>query len=31
MKNIFNLESPMMQLLTRAGDMIILNVLFLIC
>ena len=31
MKNIFNLESPLMQMLTRAGDMILLNVLFLIC
>ena len=31
MKNIFNLESPMMQLLTKAGDMILLNVMFLIC
>lgn len=31
MKNIFNLESPLMQMLTRVGDMILLNVLFLIC
>lgn len=31
MKNIFNLESPMMQMLTRIGDMILLNVLFLLC
>jgi len=31
MKNIFNLESPLMQMLTRAGDMILLNVMFLIC
>ena len=31
MKSIFNLESPLMQMLTRAGDMILLNVLFLIC
>lgn len=31
MKNIFNLESPLMQMLNRAGDMILLNVLFLIC
>lgn len=31
MKNIFNLESPLMQMLTRAGDMILLNVLFLLC
>lgn len=31
MKNIFNLESPMMQMLTKAGDMILLNVMFLIC
>ena len=31
MKNIFNLDSPMMQMLTRAGDMILLNVLCLIC
>lgn len=31
MKNLFNLESPLMQMLTRIGDMILLNVLFLIC
>lgn len=31
MKNIFNLDSPMMQMLTRIGDMILLNVLFLLC
>ena len=31
MKNILNLDSPLMQMLTRAGDMILLNVLFLIC
>lgn len=31
MKNILNLESPLMQMLTRVGDMILLNVLFLIC
>lgn len=31
MKNIFNLDSPLMQMLTRAGDMILLNVLFLLC
>ena len=31
MKNIFNLEGPLMQMLTRVGDMILLNVLFLIC
>ena len=31
MKNIFNLESPLMQMLTKAGDMILLNVLFLVC
>ncbi len=31
MKSIFNLESPLMQMLTRAGDMILLNLLFLIC
>lgn len=31
MKDFFNLESPLMQLLTRVGDMIIANALFLIC
>lgn len=31
MKNILNLESPLMQMLTRIGDLILLNVLFLIC
>ena len=31
MKNIFNLDSPFMQMLTKAGDMILLNVMFLIC
>ena len=31
MKELFNIESPFMQLLTRVGDMIILNLLFLIC
>lgn len=31
MKNLFNLENPLMQMLTRVGDMILLNVLFLIC
>ncbi len=31
MKSIFNLDSPLMQMLTRIGDMILLNVLFLIC
>lgn len=31
MKDFFNLESPFMQLLTRVGDLIIVNVLFLVC
>ena len=31
MKDFFNIESPFMQLLSRVGDMIILNVLFLLC
>ena len=31
MKNLLNLESPLMQMLTRIGDLILLNVLFLIC
>ena len=31
MKNLLNLESPLMQMLTRIGDMILLNVLFLLC
>ena len=31
MKNLLNLDSPLMQMLTRIGDMILLNVLFLIC
>ena len=31
MKDFFNLDSPLMQMLTRVGDLIILNVLFLLC
>lgn len=31
MKELFNIESPFMQLLTRVGDMIIVNFLFLVC
>ena len=31
MKDLFNLESPFMQLLTRVGDLIIVNVLYLLC
>ena len=31
MKNLFNLENPVFQMLSRVGDMIIANVLFLIC
>lgn len=31
MKDLFNIESPFMQLLTRVGDMIIANFLFLVC
>ncbi len=31
MKDFFNIESPFMQLLTRLGDMIIVNFLFLVC
>lgn len=31
MKSLFNLENPLFQLLTRVGDLIILNVLFLLC
>lgn len=31
MKDLFNIESPFMQLLTRVGDLIIVNVLFLVC
>ena len=31
MKELFNIDNPFMQLLTRVGDMIILNVLFLLC
>lgn len=31
MKNLFNLDSPFMQMLTRVGDMIIINFLFLVC
>lgn len=31
MKNLFNLDTPFMQMLTRIGDMIIINVLCLIC
>lgn len=31
MRELFNIESPFMQLLTRVGDLIIVNVLYLIC
>lgn len=31
MKNIFNLDSPLMQMLTRLGEMIIINFLCLVC
>jgi len=31
MRDFFNIESPFMQLLTRLGDMIIVNFLFLVC
>lgn len=31
MKNLFNLDNPFVQFLTRVGDLIIVNVLFLIC
>ena len=31
MKDLFNIESPFMQLLTRVGDLIIVNVLYLLC
>lgn len=31
MKNLFNLDNPIMQFLTRVGDLILLNVLFLVC
>ncbi len=31
MKDLFNIDSPFMQLLTRVGDLIIVNVLYLIC
>ena len=31
MRDFFNIESPFMQLLTRVGDLIIVNVLFLVC
>ncbi len=31
MKSLFNLDSPFMQLLTRVGDLILVNCLFLIC
>ena len=31
MKELFNIESPFMQLLTRVGDLIIVNFLFLVC
>ncbi len=31
MKNLFHPESPIMQLLSRVGDLIIVNVLFLVC
>ncbi len=31
MKDFFNIESPFMQLLTRVGDLIILNFLYLVC
>ena len=31
MKNLFNLDTPLMQMLTRVGDMIIINFLTIIC
>lgn len=31
MRDFFNLESPLMQMVTRVGDLIIVNVLFLLC
>ena len=31
MRDFFNIDSPFMQLLTRVGDLIIVNVLFLVC
>ncbi len=31
MKSLFDLDSPLMQILTKVGDMILVNVLFLIC
>lgn len=31
MRELFNIESPFMQLLTRVGDLIIVNFLFLVC
>ena len=31
MRDLFNIESPFMQLLTRVGDLIIVNVLYLVC
>ena len=31
MRELFNIESPFMQLLTRVGDLIIVNVLYLLC
>ena len=31
MKNLFNLDNPLMQMLTRVGDMIIINFLTLLC
>ncbi len=31
MKNLFNLDSPFFQFLSRVGDLILLNVLFLLC
>lgn len=31
MKNLFSLENPVMQFLSRVGEMMIANVLFLVC
>lgn len=31
MKSLFSLDNPLMQMLTRVGDMILLNLLFLLC
>ena len=31
MRDFFNIESPFMQLLTRVGDLIIVNALYLVC